>query len=146
MPYNTVETANTYFNTYRLDAPYWGQLDATKQLVALNEAHLRIELLCYRGSKTDVAQTTEFPREGDLVVPDVILYAECEIAYALAEGRDIDADFENLLVSTHKYGPVSDTNISELNPANLSGIPSHRAWMFLKSWLSDPGSITLYRA
>jgi hypothetical protein len=124
--YGTLAQANEYFNN-RLHEQAWYDAPAADRPKALIKATQIIDNLNYKGEKAAVvavmydsdwneldatdeeirdanlAQPLEFPRGDDTAVPDEILIACWEVAYALLDGVDPDLDVENLGVSSQGY-------------------------------------------
>jgi hypothetical protein len=137
--------ADVYFTT-RLNSELWDKQSEDRKTAALTTATRYIDTLNFAGSKTDSVQALEFPRGGDLVVPQRIKDACCEIAYALLDGRDIEYEGELLENSALGMGDnrqVSDTDV--INLAKVHGIPSRLAWDMLLPCLQSGSEITISR-
>jgi hypothetical protein len=109
----------------------WEELDVTDE--ELREANLD--------------QPLEFPRGEDTEVPDEILIACWEVAYALLDGVDPDLDVENLGVSSQGYASIRTTYARNqaLVEHLMHGIPSATAWRYLMPFLRDADKIKLSR-
>jgi len=148
--YGTLAEAETYF-TNRLHVDAWTEaLDADKTK-ALNEAQMRIDLLNFTGE--EVTDGTVFPRyygdeaDGTETIPDNILIAGYECAFALLDGVDPEFEQENLAVSNEAYSSVRTSYArSQGAPEHLAaGIPSAYAWRFLQQYLKTPGKVSFHR-
>lgn len=168
--YGNILRANTYFNQ-RVDASAWTGMDNPTQRKALYTATQMIDRLNYKGSKSDPNQNLEFPRQGnvlipspdpysldptinmqvyetivDVDVPKAIEYANYEIAYALLDGVDPEYEFQKLMVTENRYSSVRSTYDRRRTPEHIAaGIPSYRAWTYLKPYLQDGRSVILSR-
>lgn len=123
----------------------WDAASTTEDLKTklLTRATQLIDDLNFIGSKTDEDQELEFPRGDDTAIPESIKKACAEIAYAILGGRDIEYDHELLGASAaNEAGRLSS---SVINIAKLHGIPSIKAWNYLRPYLRDGSSITLNR-
>lgn len=131
-------------SVYPEPTTYTAASSATR-LRALNEATRLINNLNFRGAKESSDQENEFPRE-DVGTPSVIKYACCEIAFELLNGVNPQFEFDNLAMDSQTYGDVRISydrkNIPEYI---LAGIPSMKAWMYLKPYLQDARTIILER-
>jgi hypothetical protein len=168
--YGTLMEANEYFE-HRLHEIAWFDSDATDRPKALIKAADLIDNLNFKGDKHDVneisydadgeylfptddelreaeaSQELEFPRGEDTEVPNQILIASWEIAYALLDGVDPDLDVENLGVVSQGYASVRTTyarNQAQVEHL-MHGIPSATAWRYLKPFLRDADKIQLSR-
>lgn len=105
-----------------------------------------INRLNYRGTKTVATQDNEFPRGGDTSVPVDIEEACFEIALALLDGVDPEMEYENLFMVSQGFANVRSTyDKSHPNPYFLVGVPSFKAWTYLKPYLVDPSTLKLDR-
>jgi hypothetical protein len=150
-PYITVEDADTYF-TERLYVQDWTSSTDADKLKALKESTRLIDRLQFRGYKVDDDQELEFPRytgtepDGDETVPDDIKIACCEIALVLLGGYDTEKESSNLSVVRRTFDRVTTVYREEDIPEHLvNGIPSARAWSYLKFYLSYGKSIRVHR-
>lgn len=164
--YGELAEATTYFSM-RLHATAWDSASDAERTSALYEARVLVDTLNYKGNKSAVytlleaspsatvdqiraaeaSQPLEFPRGADTVVPDAIKMAAYEIAYAILDGKDIEKELENLGISSQTFGPVKtvyDRNHISVEHL-LNGIPSQRAWTFLKPFLRDDDEVKLAR-
>ena len=95
----------------------------------------------------EATQTNEFPRGEDTEVPQTIGWACSEIAYSLLDGIDPDLELENLAITTHKIATVQTSFNRDQEPLlhTLNGIPSAKAWKWLRPFLRDKDYIRMYR-
>ena len=167
--YATTAEAQAYFDA-RLHEQAWSdasQGDREKALIAatriidrLNFKGYKATVYTYLASLDDVAladqaeinaasaaQELQFPRDADTEIPDEILIACYEIAYALLDEIDPDTELENLAISSHGYASVRTTYSRSHNPPEHldAGVPSATAWRYLRPFLREPGGITLSR-
>lgn len=168
--YGTLQEANTYFDN-RLHEQAWYDSPASDRPKALVKASQIIDNLNYKGSKAAVveilydedwnevditdeelrdanlSQPLEFPRGEDTEVPDSILIACWEVAYALLDGVDPDLDVENLGVSSQGYASIRTTYARSQSQVEhlMHGIPSATAWRYLMPFLRDADKIKLSR-
>ena len=168
--YGTLQEANTYFDN-RLHEQAWYDSPASDRPKALIKASQIIDNLNYKGEKAAVveilydedwnevdvtdeelrdanlSQPLEFPRGEDTEVPDEIMIACWEVAYALLDGVDPDLDVENLGVSSQGYASIRTTyaRSQALVEHLMHGIPSATAWRYLMPFLRDADKIKLSR-
>ena len=168
--YGALADANEYFS-YKLHEEAWYDAPAVDRPKALIKATQIIDTLNFKGYKATVydilydedgneldvteeeireaedEQELEFPRGEDIEVPDAILIACWEIAYALLDGVDPDLDVENLGVVSQGYASVRTTYArSQAQIEHLMhGIPSATAWRYLKPFLRDAENVKLSR-
>ncbi len=95
----------------------------------------------------EATQVNEFPRGADTEVVDTIQWSCFEIAYSLLDGVDPDLELENLAVQRHGIGSVRTTFNRTQEPLEhiLNGIPSAKAWRWLRPFLRDGDHIRLNR-
>lgn len=152
--YGSIDEANTYFSTRLNSSPWTESSDATK-VAALTTATQIIDRLNFAGEKADSDQNLQFPRRcvvpdgDDLIddsVPQDIRFANFEIALKLLDGIDPDYELQNLQMTQAMYGSVQTQYNRNFAPDYvLAGVPSPRAWAYLKPYLRDPYEITLER-
>jgi hypothetical protein len=168
--YGTLIEANLYFDN-RLRSTPWKRAKNDDKKAAMREATLMIDRLNYAGNKTDPAQVHQFPRgpqplptqiivnesgipvslqttqdDADSVIPTDIKYACFEIAMKLIQGYDPDREADLLSTESHSYSGVRTTFKRDFIPDYMrAGIPSFRAWSYLKPFLRDPGECFLTR-
>lgn len=137
--------ADAYFDR-KLDKGVWCQCPNTDKNKAIYEATERIDRLKFRGTRTTPTQVLAFPRDGEIVIPNVIKKACCEVAYELLDGREPDFEVEEGRILSESYSGVRMNN----NPGYVldhinAGIPSLLAWSYLKPYLVDPFARSLVR-
>lgn len=95
----------------------------------------------------EATQENEFPRGADTEVPQTIKWACNEIAYSLLDGVDPDLELENLAVTNHSISTVRTTFNRKQEPLLhiLNGIPSAKAWKWLRPFLRDKDYIRMLR-
>lgn len=143
--YVDLEYADNYFES-RLHSGLWANSLAGDRNAALLQATQAIDRLRFVGSRTDIDQELEFPRGGDDTVPSDIKIACCEIAFNLLDGKDPDAEFEDLSVTSRGFSSVRSANDrSFIQEHTNAGIPSSRAWRYIRPYLLDDRNITLRR-
>lgn len=143
--YATEAEAMTYFEG-RLNTDPWDNASSSDRNKALIMATRLMDRLNYAGAKTDSAQTLQFPRGGDVDIPDDIIVANCECALALLDGVDPELEFENLsMVSQGMNSARSTYDRSQIPEHLLAKIPSAIAWGYIKPYLRDSGQLDLFR-
>ena len=91
-------------------------------------------------------QELEFPRGADTVVPTDIKIACYEIALALLNGADPDADMQQTWVKSQGFSVVRTSYENTFVPEYIqAGIPSPTAWKFLKRYLWNNSDVSLKR-
>lgn len=151
--YDTYNNADTYFKN-RLHVITWNRATTVEKTAALLEATQRIERLRFAGYLVDEDQVLSFPRyydevEGaisDEIIPDDILIAVYEVAFALLDGVDPDMEFENLVVTGQTYSNVKMSRSSHDTPEHTAaGIPSVTAWRHLLPYLAPSRTVKIRR-
>jgi len=164
--YGTLLEGDSYFAA-RLHSDVWSSATSAEKTAALiearriidafnfkNEKHTVYVLLLANSSASDEAiraaeasQTLEFPRGADTVVPEQIRLAAYEIAYELLDGKDPELELENLGIESQTFGQVKTTFNRDQLPIEhlINGVPSAKAWRWLKPYLRDGGSVVLSR-
>ena len=143
--YVTPTEAQTYIDTV-LDATAWDEATFKEQQKALTMATRAIDRLDFQGEKADEDQSQQFPRGEDTDVPADICSACVELALRLLDGVDIDLEDEGLRIKAQGYASARITYDSEFTPEHVrAGIPSKRAWAFLKPYLRDLEQLDLAR-
>lgn len=146
IPYADASTADAYFAT-RVGSDAWDDAEPTNRDKALAHATRIIDALNIVGVKADSTQENQFPRHGQIDVPEDIIFATCEIALALLDGVNPELELENLSQTASGYANVKTTfDRSQLSEHILAGVPSSAAWRYIKPWLVDNRSIGLTRA
>lgn len=149
--YGSTVTGDVYFAT-KLYTEVWDSATENQRNRALIEASRRIDRLRFRGHKTNESQTLEWPRVDpkeifkDNEIPEAILIATYECAYALLDGVNPDKEYENLASSAEGYSSVRSTyNRTTVPEHYANGIPSFLAWQFLRPLLCSDKEIRLSR-
>lgn len=143
--YADVAYGATYF-AERLRTGAWDDATSADRTKALKMATQAIDSLPFAGSKADDAQARQFPRGADVVVPDPILKACCELALALLDDVDPNLEIENLANSRQGMSDARiERDTSYAQEHIRAGIPSIQAWMLLKPFLRDERVIGLDR-
>lgn len=143
--YGSVFGGDDYFAT-KLHSSAWDEAEQPSKRKALVEATQRIDRLNFRGVKNNSEQSLQFPRGTDDDVPQDIEFATYELAYSLLDGIDPELEIENLSVLSRSYASVSTNYNRRTVPEYvLAGIPSAKAWSYLKPYLRNPGEITIQR-
>jgi hypothetical protein len=144
-PYVTLEEADEYLNSI-FNTDDWFMMGDSDKQKAINSATKMINVLSFIGDKTDASQENEFPRNGDLIVPQAIKDACCEIALKLSKGYDPEIEQENLNVVQSAFASVK-TNYDRTRPDHyvVAGIPSATAWRLLQQYLSYSDTARVYR-
>ena len=144
--YIEIVDATAYF-AERLNSDEWDNTSDDRRLKALYMATRIIDRFNYVGEKTDESQEHQFPRGGDVDVPDTIKEACCEIALKLLEDIDPDMEFENIPVLGHTFATVRNTYDRSFVPEHVAaGVPSPTAWKLLLPYLRDVRGISIVRA
>jgi hypothetical protein len=166
--YGSLTDADEYFS-YRLHEYVWTESTATQKRNALIAATRLIDSLNYKGYKKAVndlpdtasedavmtawkSQPLEFPRgskagESDTTVPNDIIRACYEIAYALLSGKDPEAEIESTLITSQAYDRVRTSYDRGLLPLEnvMNMIPSVQAYNLLLPYLKDSMTIGISR-
>lgn len=143
--YGTIEEGDCYFHSI-LNGKYWLNSTPLKKKQALVEATRLIDNLNYIGDKADSDQRLQFPRDTDTLVPKGIEYATYELALRLLEGVNVDYEHSSLIVTSRRFANVStDYNRKGVPEHILAGIPSIKAWSYLKMYLRNASNVRLNR-
>jgi hypothetical protein len=145
--YGSVVDASAYLVEYKLDyQAVWNATSLVQQTVAYNQAVRLVESLIFAGEKTDPVQLLDFPRDGLTDVPENIVRAVYEIAFALIAGKDtqLEADTRSVVQTR---GPLGNQTINPryLTDARRHNIPSEVAWQYLCPFLRDVRSPVIER-
>ena len=144
--YITVEEADTYISSNKLQRRSWDTTTDADKEIAITMATRAIDRLAYRDEKYSASQANQFPRGTDTSVPQDILDACAELAFAFIDGVDQEAEFDNLVVLSKRFGPVSTTSKEDGSKSHVAaGIPSYAAWVLLLPYLRDVRYITVER-
>ncbi len=153
--YTDIPGADAYFAT-RLGTDDWDNASTADKTKALLQSTRRIDALYYQGVKTadynqsvlgiTGSQDLQFPRNGDINVPNDIIIACCECALAFLGGADTDMDIVGAGILDQGFASVRQSKRGGTVQAwILAGIPSPTAWLHLKPYLADPFQVSLTR-
>lgn len=144
--YCQITDGDAYFST-RLPYDVWINATADDKFRALAMSTRLIDHLNYQGIKHNPTQLLEFPRNDDTVVPRDIMFACCEIAYALLDGRDLDYDTEGLADASVSFERIRVQYDKRVIPIHLAHqIPSVIAWNYLRPYLRDCNNVVISRS
>lgn len=139
----TIEQADNYLS-FKFDADDWEQFDDSTKNKALITSTRQINLLTFKGKKTDPEQELAFPRGGDTNIPKNIVAATIENALILARDFDPDIEYENIAMKEQRYGAVQSMYDSDNPPIYIqAGISSIAAWRLLLPYLHNYKEIRL---
>lgn len=145
--YVTLEEADAYvtdhFMSSNVTRVAWESLSDADKLVLLRNSYRAIEMLAFRGRKTDAAQPSAFPRWPSTDVPNQIKEAQIANAIVLADesSRDDVAYYDRLRtfgVKSYHIGNLSEalnTPAESASTASYQGIYSQEAVRLLSPWL-----------
>jgi hypothetical protein len=145
--YVTLEEADAYvadhFMSSNMTRVAWESLSDADKMVLLRNSYRAIEMLAFRGRKTDTAQPSAFPRWPSTDVPSQIKEAQIANAIVLAdESSQEDAAYYDKLrtygVKSYRIGNLSETlnaSEAEANASSCKGIYSPEAKRLLSPWL-----------
>lgn len=143
--YGTLERAGIYFDNRLRNQP-WRIATVQERKSALAEATELIDRLAFAGLKTDDTQFHQFPRNGEISVPSNVEKATYEIALKLLDGFDPDLEIDNLASVSQGYSSVRSTYNRTFALEHIrAGIPSSKAWEYLKPYLADPNILHIRR-
>jgi hypothetical protein len=162
--YATTTEADAYFDT-RLHSQLWEGASPSDKTKALAQATRAIDRLRFIGQRHSVyltiqngntdsvaiaqavaEQPLEFPRDADEEVPEDIKIACYEEAFTLLDGKDPDAELEDLPVVSQGYSSVRVTVDRSFVQEHLNaGIVSPRAWRYLKPYIAEAREVRLNR-
>jgi len=143
-PYATYTEGDTYFGE-QLNVTAWTGAEDADKTKALQMATNAIDRLNFRGEKAVSTQDLQFPRKDDSAVPQDVKDACCEIAIALLDGKDPELEYENLRMISQQFANVKSTYVATPPEYIIAGIPSAKAWRFLKPYLHDHMVIDIHR-
>ena len=145
--YVTLEEANEYvtdhFMSSNMTRVAWESLSDADKMVLLRNSYRALEMLTFRGRKTDVTQPSAFPRWPSTDVPNQIKEAQVANAIVLADesSQDDIAYYDKLRtfgVKSYHVGNLSETLSSPAEgatTASYKGIYSQEALRLLSPWL-----------
>lgn len=145
--YVTLEEANEYVTDHFMSSDTtrvaWESLSDADKMVLLRNSFRAIEMLTFRGRKTDVAQSSAFPRWPSTDVPTQIKDAQVANAVVLVDesSREDVAYYDKLRtygIKNYHIGNLSETLSTPTESAGASsyqGIYSQEALRLLSPWL-----------
>lgn len=145
--YVTLEEANDYvtdhFMSSNMARVAWESLSDANKMVLLRSSYRAIEMLPFRGRKTEKTQPSAFPRWPSTDVPQQIKNAQIANAVILADesSQDDIAYYDRLRtfgVKSYHIGNLSETLSTPAESATASsclGIYSQEALRLLSPWL-----------
>lgn len=145
--YVTLEEANEYVTNHFMSSNTtrvaWETLSDADKMVLLRNSYRAIEMLTFRGRKTDKAQPSAFPRWPSTDVPDQIKNAQVANAIVLADESSQDDVFyydrlHTFGIKSYRIGNLSEAlNTSTEGAVSSSslGIYSQEAVRLLSPWL-----------
>jgi hypothetical protein len=157
--YGSLQSAEIYFSQ-QLNIGAWIDSSPADKQKALVMATQAIDRLNFAGDKANTGQVLQFPRKNSYTdpvttvvtntyddnIPDDIKIATYLIAYKFLDGYDPDVEGEMLSVEVSKYQSIQSSYQRDYIPEwKLAGIPSQKAWSYLKPYLRDPREIILSR-
>lgn len=157
--YGNLQSAEIYFSQ-QLNIPAWDDSSPADKQKALVMATQTIDRLNFAGEQANEGQVLQFPRKNSYTdpvttevtntyddnVPEDIKIATYLIAYKFLDGYDPDIEGEMLEVEMSKYQSIQSYYQRDYIPEwKLAGIPSQKAWSYLKPYLRDPREIHLSR-
>jgi hypothetical protein len=164
--YGTLAEANEYFDN-RLHQNAWYDAAVADRPKALIAATRIIDALAFKGYKSTVYtllaanslatdeeiraaeadQALEFPRGSDSEVPEAIRIACYELAHSLLDGKDPEAELENLGIVSSGYSSVRTTYNRNQVPIEhiINGVPNALAWRLIRPFLRDEDALRLAR-
>lgn len=145
--YVTLEEANAYvadhFMSSNTTRVAWESLSDADKMVLLRNSYRAIEMLSFRGRKTDATQSSAFPRWPSTNVPQSIKDAQVANAIVLADesSREDVAYYDKLRtygIKNYHIGNLSETLATAAESSGTSsyqGIYSQEALRLLSHWL-----------
>ena len=168
--YGNLIEAEEYF-ALRLRERAWSSADPADRPKALWCAAVIIDALNYKGDKhtvytlyesyedtnevptdeeiraAEAAQSLEFPRGADTIVPEAIRRAAYEMSHELLDGKDPELELETLGIISQSYAAVRTSYSRNQVPIEhiINGIPSSQAWRWIRPFLREDDAIALAR-
>lgn len=149
MSLSSVAAATLYFSG-RLYATIWNVATSDSQQQALNDATRIINRFAWKGYLTDGTQDNSWPRSGVIfdylavdstTVPEQILEAQYEIAFALLKGYDPERDMRGAGAVSRGYSSVRVAYDPKLTSNFMRwGVPSGAAWNLMLPFLDIEAS------
>ena len=143
--YVTVAEAEAYFAT-RLNSDWWTECDLNEKERALITSTQRIDTLAFSGYRTVSTQELKFPRSGETTIPDGVKIACCELALALIQGWEPEAEIRNLTVNNEGVANSRTTYNRDFAQEHVAnGFPNQLGWAHLKPYLVEAGGVKISR-
>lgn len=145
--YVTLEEANAYVTDHFMSSNAtrvaWESLSDADKMVLLRNSYRAIEMLSFRGRKTDPTQPSAFPRWPSTDVPYQVKEAQIANAIILADDSSQDdvTYYDRLRtfgIKSYHIGNLSETLNSSAESSSASsyhGIYSQEAMRLLSPWL-----------
>jgi hypothetical protein len=134
--YIEVEDADVYVQTYKIDRSEWESASTGSKEIWLNKATRALDSLVWKGIRAN--QTNAFPRGSETDIPQDILDATAELAFAYSCGVNPDLEFDNLSITSRKLGPVSTTSDTTIPKVFvILGIVSLDAYRLIAPYLQS---------
>lgn len=141
---SSVSDGDAYFAT-KLNVRAWTGSSSPRKQAALNDATRIINRFRYISCKVDSNQSHEWPRI-NLGIPEDILIAQYEIAFALLQGKDPEREIRSAYITSRGVSSVRTSYDTRNIPVFISlGVPSAVAWQYLLHYFSNPRDIHLNR-
>lgn len=135
-PYVSDVEFQAYVDGYVINSCNYDNADPVKRSKAVNVATRAIDRLNFNGSVTDPTQENQFPRGGDVVVPDAIKNATCELALAYLNDQDLQSQFDSQNIRLEAFMGVKTSYSGDFYAVNVvNGIISWDAWLLLQPYL-----------
>lgn len=143
--YADIAFANAYFAD-RLHTEPWDDAPIGDRNAALSMGTRSFDNLDFAGCKADSSQDNEFPRAGQLDVPDSVKQANCEEALALLDGIDPAEELLAARVTSDGYSSARATYSQAPSAEHVYAlIASASAWALLKQYLREDTNIRISR-
>lgn len=145
--YVTLTESNEYVSSHFVSSDVarvaWESLSDADKMVLLRNSYRVIEMLNFRGRKTDRAQSSAFPRWPSTEVPVQIKEAQIENAIVLSDesSREDVAYYDKLRtygIKNYHIGNLSETlgtSSENSGASSYQGIYSQEALRLLSPWL-----------
>lgn len=122
--YVSLEYANTYVSTHFLSTDSlreaWEKLTDEDKKAALMRSYSALELLYFIGRKSDVNQTSAFPRFPSTNVPEAVMQAQVENAVSMLD--------PSVKENASTYDVLWRYGVSSYSIGNLSEKSSNGSW------------------
>lgn len=136
--YLEVNDADAYIQNYKVERSEWENASEGNKEIWLNKATRALDSLVWKSVRTDSLQPNAFPRGSETDIPQDILDATAELAFAYSCGVNPDLEFDNLSISSRKLGPVSTTSDTTIPKVFvILGIVSLDAYRLIAPYLQS---------